>query len=157
MLEACPRCGWIIEYGCGCPNGSSVFPTVPYREPRVVEVPSYQATIFIAGDLEKARAGCRMYCDEIGECVTVTPTEYVYTRGEETGVAIGFINYGRFPRSRDVIFARACNLARRLLIILGQDSASVVATDRTIWLSCREPDPAPTGGSAPPTASPNSP
>lgn len=108
-----------------------------------VKVPTYQVTVFIGGDLEAAKDACQAFCDERGECVTVEPTEYIYTRGRVSGVRIGFINYGRFPRRRKVIFAQAEALAVRLLAALDQQSVSIVATGwigRTVWLSTRERD-----------------
>ncbi|MBU2233144.1 MAG: hypothetical protein KKG69_17910 [Alphaproteobacteria bacterium] len=106
-----------------------------------VKVPTYQVTVFIAGDLALAKAACQKFCDERGECVTVEPTDYIYTRGREAGVRIGFINYGRFPRRRKVIFAQAEMLARWLLLALDQQSVSIVATYRTVWLSLRDQEP----------------
>lgn len=101
-------------------------------------VKSYRVTVFIGGDLETAKAACRKFCDERGECVTVDPTDYIYTNGSTEGVRIGFINYPRFPRSRMEIFNQATDLARWLLIALDQESVSIVATDKTLWLSTRE-------------------
>lgn len=67
----------------------------------IVELPktctSYPVSIFMAGDYNAAREICRAYCDEVGYCVTVTPTSYVYTGGEESGFIVGLINYPRFP------------------------------------------------------------
>lgn len=103
-----------------------------------VSVRSYQVTVFIAGDFENAKIACRKFCDEMGECVTVEPADYIYTGGQEAGVRVGFINYGRFPRSRRAIFERAEKMARWLILALEQESASIVATDRTVWLSNRE-------------------
>lgn len=108
-----------------------------------VEVATYTATIFVGGNVWEAETICRAYCDEIGLCVTLTPTKYLYTNGETDGVAVGLINYGRFPAEPGVIFGKAETLALRLIEGLGQDSASIVATDRTVWLSRRPDDPAP--------------
>lgn len=102
-----------------------------------VRVKSYQATVFIGGDLDIAKAACRKFCDERGECVTVEPTDYIYTNGSTSGVRVGFINYGRFPRSRRVIFERATSLAKWLLVALNQESVSVVASDKTVWMTTR--------------------
>lgn len=105
-----------------------------------VEVPTYTATIFVGGDLAKAREACRDFCDEVGLCVTVEPTDYIYTGGNTEGVRVGLINYGRFPATPDAITYKAELLARRLIVDLHQDSASIVATDRTVWLSRRPED-----------------
>jgi len=105
-----------------------------------VEVSSYPVTIFVAGtDVEPI---CRTYCDEIGLCVTVTPTRYVYTSGAEDGFAIGLINYGRFPSEPASIFARAEALAVRLIEQTSGaiQSATVQAQDKTVWISARDSD-----------------
>ena len=104
----------------------------------VKTVKSYQVTVFIGGDLELAKAACQKFCDERGECVTVETTDYIYTNGSTEGVRVGFINYARFPRTRRVIFDQAVELARWLLIALDQESVSVVASDKTLWLTTRE-------------------
>ncbi|MCA0358750.1 MAG: hypothetical protein LCH78_18200 [Proteobacteria bacterium] len=105
-----------------------------------VEAATYTATIFVGGDLAKAKAACRAFCDEVGLCVTVEPTDYIYTGGNTEGVSVGLINYGRFPAEPAAIFAHAEALALKLIDGLGQESASIVATDRTIWLSNRRED-----------------
>ena len=51
----------------------------------------------MAGDIEVARKVCHDFCDELGWCVTVTPTTYVYRGREEAGFIVGAINYARFP------------------------------------------------------------
>lgn len=105
---------------------------------KTVETISYPVQIFIAGDHAKALDSCRAYCDEQGFCVTVTPTSYVYTGGQEAGVIIGLINYGRFPSEPQAIFARAKELALKLIADLGQESASIQAPDKTLWISFRD-------------------
>ena len=41
----------------------------------------------MADDIEVARKVCREFCDEIGWCVTVTRTTYVYRGSEELGLS----------------------------------------------------------------------
>lgn len=105
--------------------------------------PGFALALAIGGAYDQAVIACRGYCDEVGMCVTVTPTKYVYTDGETAGVAVGFINYGRFPSDPETIFGHARTLAHRLIFALGQDSASIVASDRTLWISKRPEDGAP--------------
>ena len=101
---------------------------------------TYQATIFIAGDCAQALRLCQAHCDEVGLCVTVEPTTYVYTGGAESGVRVGLINYPRFPSTTRDIFRRAKALALILMDGLRQESLSIVATDGTTWLSRRAED-----------------
>ena len=57
----------------------------------------------------------RKYCTETGQCVTVSPTHFVYVNGEEPGLVIGFINYARYSYSEAEIRFRARNLATTLM------------------------------------------
>lgn len=107
---------------------------------RVETAPSCPVSIFIAGDYEKALDTCRSYCDEVGQCVTVTPTSYIYTKGEEAGVMVGFINYPRFPSDQVRIEAKATELAMLLKDALGQESFSVQTPTQTTWFSWRAAD-----------------
>jgi hypothetical protein len=104
-----------------------------------VEVPSYPVNIFIAGDYHDAVTECLNYC-EVGLCVTVTETRYVYTGDEEFGVIVGLINYARFPKTPEEIWAHAEALGEQLLLRLGQESYTIQAPDKTVWISFRDED-----------------
>lgn len=109
--------------------------------PKIKKVKSFPVNIFIAGDYQLAEKICQQYCDEIGYCVTVTPTNYVYKGGQEAGVIIGLINYPRFPVSRrDEIMKHAVNLGKLLRERLNQQSFSIQNSAHTIWYSWREQD-----------------
>lgn len=101
------------------------------------EAKTYTAQIYIAGPAQEAGKICREFCLR-GLCVTIEPVEFVYTGGQESGVRVGFINYPRFPSEPETIFAVAEELALVLIDKLHQHSASIVASDRTVWLSRRE-------------------
>lgn len=103
------------------------------------ECHTYTAAIYVAGPQAEAERICRRFCLE-GLCVTVEPVEFIYTGGAETGVRVGLINYPRFPAEPDKIFDTAEHLAVSLMNQLYQHSASIVATDKTVWLSRREQD-----------------
>jgi hypothetical protein len=105
-----------------------------------VEAKSYPVSIFMAGDLSDAESVCREYCDDSGFCVTVTATNYIYTRGEEDGFIVGLINYPRFPRDPDVIWKRAEELAAMLCDNLSQQSYTIQAPGKTVWFSHRPED-----------------
>ena len=98
---------------------------------------TYTATIYLAGDPVVAERVCREYCDEFGLCVTVSPTRFVYTRGEEAGVAVGLVNYPRFPKSPEQITDTAKHLALVLREKMDQESVMIVTPDRTYWDSYR--------------------
>ncbi len=105
-----------------------------------VEVLTYTAQIYVGGDWHHAGSVARDFCDAEGLCVTVEPVTYLFTGGKCAGARVGLINYGRFPTEPHVIFMKAERLARLLISRLGQETASVVATDKTVWLSAREAD-----------------
>jgi hypothetical protein len=94
---------------------------------------TYQVKIFIAGDLSQIRKTCRSYC-MCGLCITITPTEFVYTGGMETGAEIGLINYARFPLETSKIDGHAMNLARQLMADCCQRSCSVVTPTESHYL-----------------------
>lgn len=105
--------------------------------PRHEACSAYSVSIFIAGDAKLAAMICREFCDAEGLCVTVTPTTYVYTGGQEDGVIVGLINYPRFPKTPGAIYATANELAERLCQMLGQQSFTVQTPDAAFWTSYR--------------------
>lgn len=102
--------------------------------------PSYPIQIWIAGDHAKAQELCRAYCDETGFCVTVTPTTYIYRDGQASGLVVGLINYPRFPQPEAELWDRAYTIALRLIDGLEQQSCTIQAPDKTLWISFREAD-----------------
>lgn len=99
---------------------------------------SWSASIWIAGDHAQAIQACRAYCMDVGLCVTVTPTTYVYTGGVEAGVCVRLINYPRFPVLRDELRSKALHLADHLRCALCQHSYTVEFPDITVWDTLRE-------------------
>lgn len=102
------------------------------------EEPTRTITIYIAGDAAEARRVCRRYCLGVGLCVTVSDCDYVYTGGSEAGVAVGLLNYPRFPSTPEELFAKAEGLAMALLDGLCQHSVLICADDKTVWITSRE-------------------
>jgi hypothetical protein len=109
-------------------------------KPRIEKCKSYPVSIFMAGDYDLAKQWAQHYCDEVGFCVTVTKTEYVYTGGSELGVIIGLINYPRFPNTPMAILDRAEELAELLIEKLNQESYSIQTPEKTYWTSYRVAD-----------------
>ena len=91
------------------------------------------ATIHIAGDYEQAKQVCREFTKREGQCVTVTPTTYIYTGGEEAGVTVRFVNYPRF-KDRDLL-GTARWLADELKTRLCQWSYLIETPTVTHWIS----------------------
>jgi ferredoxin len=110
-------------------------------------VPTFTATIYVGfrsvrtdaptftlHTIDEARAICQAYCNAVGLCVTLTPTEFVYTDGGEPGVIVGLINYPRFSSTPEAIRKHALTLAERLRVGLGQWRVSVVMPGETVML-----------------------
>ncbi len=104
---------------------------------RVQTANTFWAEIAIAGDHAQAKQICREFCAS-GLCVTITPTAFIYTGGEEAGVLVRLINYPRFPSSPQALTDRALALAEKLRAGLFQDSFSVITPTETIWHTRRE-------------------
>lgn len=104
--------------------------------------PSCTITVYIAGELADAKRSLRKQCFEEGLCVTLTPTTFIYTAGAEEGVAVGFVNYPRFPTTPEAIWDRAVKVAETLMNDLCQWSALVVGPNETRWIN-RRPEAAP--------------
>lgn len=104
---------------------------------KTFDVPTFWARIFIAGNLATIKATCQAYCDEVGLCVTVERSYYVYADGDERGAVIGLINYPRFPSTPEGIFERAEKLALRVMESCGQKSFSIMTPTVTRWYNNR--------------------
>lgn len=99
---------------------------------------TYWVKIYIAGPIEVAKQIIRREAKQQGMCVTIEPTTYVYTGGEELGYVVGFINYPRFPAASSTIWARAEQLAEILKNETYQSSYTIMDPDQTVWVSDRE-------------------
>ena len=94
---------------------------------------THEIKIFIAGDINTIKQVVHKYCRDTGFCVTVTPTTYIYTGGEETGVILGIINYARFPTTPKCLFAKAYKLAIQIRYEANQSNFTIMTPTRTWW------------------------
>jgi hypothetical protein len=99
---------------------------------------TFWVRIYMSGPIEIAKQVCRAECRKEGLCVTIEPTTFIYTGGEESGFVIGLIQYPRFPKPEPELFDRAVALARVLLDTTHQHSALVMGADKIRWMSNRE-------------------
>ncbi len=105
---------------------------------RIENAPTYWVKLYLSGPLEQAKQILRRECLAEGLCVTVEPTTFIYTGGEESGYVVGLINYPRFPNSQESIRERAMQLASMLLAETFQHSALVMDPISTEWLTIRK-------------------
>jgi hypothetical protein len=84
-------------------------------------------------NIDMAREFLQKYCD-CGLCVTLTPTEYIYTKGGEPGFVVGLINYPRFPMKQEVLKAHAIHIAIGLKEKFKQARVSIVLPNETLML-----------------------
>lgn len=98
---------------------------------------TYQIRIYMSGPVEFAKQAIREYV-MCGLCVTVEPTTYIYTGGEEVGFVVGLLNYPRFPSAPQKLMEHAKNLAIFLLERTFQHSALIVTSEETTWMTKRE-------------------
>ena len=80
----------------------------------------------------------KYYCRERKQCVSVTPTRFIYVDGEEPGLIIGFINYPRFPYEKQKILDRALELGEILRKEFKQFRVSVTTPETTYLLENEE-------------------
>lgn len=100
--------------------------------------PTFTVKIYLSGPIEVAKHILRQDCLREGLCVTVEPTQFIYTGGEETGYVVGLLNYPRFPSDPEAIRTRARRLAELLLAATFQHSALLVDPQQSEWLTMRE-------------------
>lgn len=100
--------------------------------------PTFWVRIYLSGPIEEAKKVLREECLREGLCVTIEPTLFIYTGGEETGFVVQLVNYPRFPVVNDDLWLRAVDLARLLRDRLFQHSVLIMSASTTQWLSVRE-------------------
>lgn len=101
----------------------------------ILTTQTYQIRLYLSGPIDVAKQVIRGVCFAKGLCVTVEPTTYVYTGGEESGYVVGLLNYPRFPSSGENLTATAESLALTLLEKTYQKSVLIVSPTESKWLS----------------------
>jgi hypothetical protein len=101
-------------------------------------VTTWWVRLYLSGPIETAKAVCRKEAFERGLCVTIEPTLFIYTGGEEAGYVVGLINYPLFQSTPVAITMRARELALRLLAETYQHSALIMTPDSTEWVTSRD-------------------
>lgn len=99
---------------------------------------TFEVKIYLAGDIEIAKQICREETFREGLCITISPCNYIYTGGEESGYVVGLLNYPRFPSTPEQILERADRLAVLLMEKGCQWSAMIISPQETKWFTRRE-------------------
>ena len=102
-------------------------------------LPTYQIKIYLSGPIEVAKQIIREHLMDRPLCVTIEPTTFIYTGGEESGYVVGLLNYPRFPTAPNELAVRAGILANLLLERTFQRSALLVTPEQTTWINHPEP------------------
>lgn len=98
---------------------------------------SFEVSVYMAGDITHAKQVIRRYCNSHPCCVTVTPTAYIYSGGEESGFVVTFRNYPKYSTEGCELESQGRELGALLKDELGQDSFMVVSPRGTMLNSSR--------------------
>lgn len=109
---------------------------------------TYWVELHLSGPIEIAKQVIRAECLRQGLCVTIQPTTFIYTGGEETGYTVGLLNYPRFPSTPAELECRARTLMHLLLDATHQHSALMMTPTVTEWITKRAPAEAASAASA---------
>jgi hypothetical protein len=96
------------------------------------------------GRRDRLEGMCKGYCDEVGLCVTITDTTFIYKDGNEPGAIIGLMNYPRFPEEKGLrmedtkIRKHSMKLAEYLMVAMNQYRVSIMYPDETVMLENEE-------------------
>ena len=98
---------------------------------------TFVVRLYLSGPIDVAKQAIRAETMRKGLCVTIEPTTYIYTGGEEAGYVVGLLNYPRFPCEPQQLEERARDLMEKLLIATHQHSALMVTPERSEWITLR--------------------
>lgn len=99
--------------------------------------PTNVIKLYLSGPIDIAKQAVRAETLRAGLCVTIEPTTYIYTGGEESGYVVGLLNYPRFPCAPEELESRARDLMLKLLAATHQHSALMVTPEHSEWVSLR--------------------
>jgi hypothetical protein len=96
---------------------------------------TYWSRIYIAGDINAAKQTCRELTNDMGLCVTVKPSTYIYSGGCEEGLEIGLLVYPRFEKSVERVKEATSKLADLLMLELHQKTCLTVDHSDTVLIT----------------------
>lgn len=86
----------------------------------------YTIRIYIAGNYDRIEQACSDFVTEVGLCVNVKKTNYIYTYGEQSGAEIGLISYPKFKEEYSEIWNKAQKLCEMIMDEYNQQSATII-------------------------------
>lgn len=101
---------------------------------------TYKVEIFIAGGEYDVRSACARYCNNVGLCVTMTKTNYIYTSGSAEGWIIGLINYAKYPKKKAEVWDSAWWLTKTLLYFTGQEDCTIQDHEKSVLVTLKDFD-----------------
>lgn len=99
--------------------------------------PSHTVRIYVAGNYDRIEQVCSDFVSEVGLCVNVKKTNYIYTHGEQSGAEIGLISYPKFKPSLSQTWDEAIELCERLMDECNQKSATIIDSEEAIYIERR--------------------
>lgn len=102
------------------------------------QAPSHEVKIFIAGNYDRIEKVCSDYVTEVGLCVNVKRTNYIYTYGEQSGAEIGIISYPKFSPELTESMDNAKMLCERLMDECNQKSATILTNKIALYVERKD-------------------
>lgn len=116
-------------------------PNKPFLDKSVEKrVPTCTYRLYMSGDYLKAKEVLVESCSLQGACFSITPTDYIYSGGQEQGFTVTLISYPRFPKTKKMLWEEVSTLAVLLMIRLGQGSFTIEGPSETVFYSRRKED-----------------
>jgi len=88
----------------------------------------------ITHTIEEVYDECYKICQYPGNCLTVTPTRFIYKDGWEDGAIVGIINYPRFPEKKQRLIYNSWEIAQALQERFKQIRVSITTPEKTYCL-----------------------
>ena len=85
-------------------------------------------------DIEEVEALMQIFVDENKDCVTITPTKFIYVGGNEPGAIIGLISYPRFERTEIFLKNRAIEITKVLMSVFKQNRITITTPFESIMI-----------------------
>lgn len=104
------------------------------REKSVVRI---VVQVYIGGSYAAAVEACREFVNLTPLCVSVQPTDFVFTHGMESGVCVTLVNYPRFPTNKRSLNGLGRRLGLYLMKRLHQGSFLMHDGVRATWFDRR--------------------